>query len=88
MGSKKFVIMALDIDNEIFVIYMAIRKWKKMSVHFKRQAHIEALLFDEAFIEVLAEYSDYSNVFWMKNITELLENIRMNEYAIKLEENK
>ena len=59
-----------------------------MLVHFKRQAQIEALLFDKTLIEVLAKYSDYNNVFSAKNVIELLENIGINEHTIKLEEGK
>ena len=36
----------------------------------------------------MAEYSDYSNVFLAENVAKLPENTRINEYAIKLEENK
>ena len=34
------------------------------------------------------KYSDYNNFFLAENIGELLENTRINEYAIKLEESK
>ena len=65
-------------------------------MHFKKQAQIKAqskvrfgvLLFDKAFIEVPTKYSNYSNVFLAENIIELLKNIKINKYAIKLEENK
>ena len=63
-----------------------------MAVHSKKQAQIElevkALLFNKAPTEVLAEYSDYCNVFSAENAAKLLENIGMNEYAIILEEGK
>ena len=78
----------MNVDNKMFVIYIAIWKQEKMLVHSKKQAHVRALLFDEAFTEVLAEYSDYSNIFSAKNAAELLKNIGINEYVIKLEENK
>ena len=35
---KKFVIAALDVDNETFVIHVAIWEQEKMPVHSKRQA--------------------------------------------------
>ena len=57
-------------------------------MHSERQAQIEALLFGEAFTKVLAEYFNYSNMFSVENAAELLENTRMNKYAIKLEEDK
>ena len=49
---------------------------------------IGALLFDKAFIEVLAEYFDYNNIFLAKNAAKLLRYILINNYAIKLEKNK
>ena len=61
-------------------------------MHFKRQAQIKvqvkALLFNEAPTEILAEYSDYSNVFSAKYIVKLPENTGINEHAIKLKEGK
>ena len=63
-----------------------------MPVHFKRQAQIKtqvgALLFNKVSIKVLAKYSNYSNIFLTKYIAELPKNTRINEYAIKLEEDK
>ena len=69
------------------MVHVAIKKQEKMSVHSERQAQIEAkahidakgqsgaqvgaLLFDEASIEVPAEYSDYSDVFLAENTAEL-----------------
>ena len=47
-----------------------------------------AQLFDEAFIKVLVEYSDYSNIILVKNTPKLSKNTRINEYTINLEENK
>ena len=80
----------------MFVIYVAIQEQKKMPVHFKKQAQIKtqsgvqvrALLFDKALTKILAEYSNYSNIFLVKNIAEFLENTKINKYAIKLEEDK
>ena len=59
-----------------------------MPVHSKKQAQVRALLFDEASTKVPAEYSDYNNVFWVENTTELLENTGINKHIIELEENK
>ena len=33
---KKIVIMALTMDNKIFVIYLAIQKQKKILIHLKK----------------------------------------------------
>ena len=63
-----------------------------MPVHSEKQAQIKAqfkaLLFNKAFTKVLIKYSDYNNIFSAKYAAELLENIRMNEYAIELKEDK
>ena len=65
-----------------------------MSVHLEKQAQIKveaqvrALLFDKALIIVLAEYSDYKNVFLIENIAEFSKFIKMHNYTIKLEKNK
>ena len=36
----------------------------------------------------MAEYFDYSNIFLVKNIIKLLENIEINKNAIKLKKDK
>ena len=59
-----------------------------MLVYSKKQIQIKALLFDKASTEVLAEYSDYSDVFSMENAAELPENTRINKHVIKLEKVK
>ena len=85
---KEFIIAALDVNSEIFVIHVAIREQEKMPVHSKKQAQIGALLFDKAPIEILAKYFNYSNIFLVENAAELPENTGINEHAIKLEEDK
>ena len=74
--------------SKIFVVHMAIREQKEIPVHSKKQAQVKALIFDKAPIEDLAEYSDYNNIFLADNVVEFLKNTEMNEYAIKLEEDK
>ena len=59
-----------------------------MPVHSERQAQVETFIFNEAFIEVPAEYSDNNKEFLKKNAVELPENTRINEYAIELEKGK
>ena len=88
VDSKKFIIVALDIDNKTFVMHVAIKKQEEMPVHFEKQAQVGALLFNKAPTEVPMEYSDYCNVFSRENTPELPENIEINEHAIKIEEDK
>ena len=59
-----------------------------MPVHFKKQAQVGALLFDKAPTKVLAEYFNYSNVFSVEDIIELLENTKINKHTIKLKKDK
>ena len=80
--------MALDVDSKTFVVHIAIRKRKEMPMYSKRQAQVEALLFNKASTNVPAEYSNYSNIFSAKNAAELPENTGMNEHTIKLKEGK
>ena len=85
---KKFVIVTLDVDNEIFVIYIDIRKQEKILVHSKKQAQVRVLLFNKAPTKVPVEYSDYSDIFLIENVIELSESIGINKYTIKLREDK
>ena len=90
----------LDADNETFIVHVAIQERKKMTMNLDRKAQIKAqsgaqngaqvgaLIFNKAPTKVLAEYSNYSNVFSAKNAAELPENTRINEHAIELEESK
>ena len=57
-------------------------------MHSEKPAQIRVLVFNKAFSEVMVEYSNYNNVFLIKNAAELPENTRINEHAIKLEEGK
>ena len=88
IDKKDFVITALDTNNKTFVVYIAIREWEEMPVHFKRKAHVGALLFSKVPTEVPVKYSNYSNVFSAEYTAELSENTGMNNHAIKLEEGK
>ena len=70
------------------MIYVVIQEQEEIPMHFKRQAQIGALLFNKAFTEVLAEYSNYSNIFLVKNAAKFLENTKIKEHTIKLEKDK
>ena len=93
---KDSVIAALDINSETFVIHVAIKELEEMPVYSEKQGQIEAQSkaqvgipsFNQVLTKVLAEYFNYSNIFSAKNATELSENTRINEHAIKLEKEK
>ena len=61
---------------------------RQVQIETQKRAQIGALLFDKAFTEILAEYSNYNNIFSAENKVELPKNTRINEHAIKFEENK
>ena len=68
---------------------MAIKKQNEMLIHLGKKAQIKAqvgvLIFNNAFTIVIVKYSDNSDVFWAKNIAELLDHSKINDYTIKLE---
>ena len=78
----------MDINSKIFVIHIAIEEQEDMPMHFKRQAQVGALLFDKAFTEDSVECSDYNHIFSVEYTAKLLENTKINEHVIKLEEDK
>lgn len=52
------------------------------------EVQVTALIIDKIFTTILVEYSYYSNIFLAKNVAKLLEQIKINEYAIELEKGK
>ena len=88
--------MVLNVNSETFVVLVAIWEQEEIQIYFKKQiqikvqsgAQVGALLFDKTFAEILAEYSDYSNVFLVENIVEILENTEINDYTITLKKCK
>ena len=47
------------------------------------KAQVRVLLFNKVLTKVSVKYSDYNNVFSMKNVVEVLENFGINKYAIE-----
>ena len=67
---------------------MAMDLNRKAQIKAQSGAQAEALIFDKASTEVPMEYSNYGNIFLVKNAAELPENTGINKHAIKLEEDK
>ena len=44
-----------------------------------------ALLFDEAFMAIMARYFNYNNIFSIENAIKLLKHTRINDYLIELQ---
>ena len=82
----------MDIDSENFIVHIVIREQKEIVIDLVRNAQIKAqsraqfraLIFNKAPTEVLAEYSNYNNIFLVENATKLSKYTKINNYAIKL----
>ena len=57
-------------------------------MHFEKQAQVRALLFDKAFFEIPAKYSNNSDIFSAENAIELTKNTGINKHAIELKKGK
>ena len=78
--------VALDENTKIFVIHII--ALLVILVDLSCLALIRLLLANKALIKILLKYLNYVDIFLFGLIIELFENIDMNEYAIKLVENK
>lgn len=57
-------------------------------IHLFRVAQITTLQYNKAPIKVPAKHSNYADIFFFDLVIELLENTGINEYTIKLVEEK
>ena len=67
---------------------MVVNPGRKTQIEAQSGTQVGALLFDKAPTEVLAEYSDYSDVFLAENAADLSENTKINKHFIEREEGK
>ena len=78
---------ALNIDNKTFVVHVvALVKPITMPIYFSCQAQVVSLTSKET--KILAEYSEFSNVFSLDSVVELPEHIGINDHPIDLLDNK
>ena len=95
INKKEFAKAILDKNFETFVIYV-ISFNLVLRIHPDRKAQIAFLLTEKAQIafllikkvKILDKYSDFANVFSEKKALVLLEHIKLNEYAMNLEDGK
>ena len=86
--------MVLDANNKTFIIHVAIWKQEKMVINLDKKAQIEietqvkVLLFNKVFTSILVKYSDYNNIFSIKNVVEISKHIKLNNHIIKLKKDK
>lgn len=88
IDQKEFVKVALDPNQEAFVIYVLALKATEMTINLFRAAQIIMLLAKEAPTKVLSNYSDYSDAFSPDLAIKLPDYKDMNAHAIKLEKSK
>lgn len=95
INKKEFTKAALDENSKTFVMYIATMELQTtMPIHPFRTPQVldnftlATLLWDQAFIKILAKYSDHINIFFLDLAIELLENIEVNEHAIELIDRK
>lgn len=79
--------MAFDKNFKTFVIHVAIIE-AEVSIYPLQAAQIAILPQDKIPTKFLFQYFDYANVFFSDLAIKLLKNISINEYGIKLVEDK
>ena len=90
IDKKEFAKAALDEESETFVMHVAALEapLARMAIHLLREAHISALIQDEAPTKVPFEYENYADVFSFDLAMELPENTGINKHAIKHQDGK
>ena len=71
-----------------FIKKVQIKAQVKTQIKTQVKAQIKTLLFNKTPTTILVEYSNYSNVFIIENISKFPKYFGINNYAIKLEKNK
>ena len=82
---KEFAKAALDENIEAFLMHVSFLR-SKMTIHPVRKAWLALLLAKK--VTVLVEYLDFANVFLEMSANVFLEQTKVNEHAIELEEAK
>ena len=92
VGKKKFAAVALNPESETFVVYVGSLSSNilpsssplKFDVHSFCRPQVSSLIAKEAPTKVLAEYSDFVDVFSSNLASELLEHSGINDHTIEL----
>ena len=87
IDKREFVAVALNANNEIFVVYVAaLVEPTTMPIYPSCQAQVAALTSKKT--RIPAKYSDFSNVFSSESAAELLEYTGINDHFINLLDDK
>ena len=94
MDKIEFAAAALDPEHETYIVHVASLSYTllaslrspSLDVHPFRRPQISGLIVEEAPTKVLAEYSDFADVFSPDLAFELPEHTGINDHAIELVE--
>ena len=87
IDKREFAAAALNADNKTFVMHVvALAEPITMPIHLSCQAQVAALASNK--IGIVAEYSDFSDIFFSDSAMELPEYTRINDHPIDLLDNK
>ena len=82
ISKKKFATSTLNKEDKTFVVYMATLSVVDSNIHLSRQAQISLLDIKEVIIP--SKYADYTNVFSQDSAAKFREHTGINDYSIKL----
>ena len=92
MGKKEFAAAALDLESKTFVVHVASLSSDvspnssplEFYIHPSCRPQISSLIAKKAPTKVLAEYSDFTHVFFPDLASELPKHTGINDHAIEL----
>lgn len=82
--NKKSVTITLDLNNEIFIVYIAFLAYFNLNIYPPREAWVDTGLVP---IVVSFNYADFANIFSFVFIAKLMDYIGINNPHINLVEN-
>lgn len=84
---KEFTAIALDLRDEIFIVLVAFVA-NSDSTYLSQRVQIVSLKKDKVFALDLPKYFDFTNIFFLVLVAELLKYIGINNYIIELLDSK
>lgn len=83
---KEFVAVALNKNNETFMIYMTTLSIRDLNIHLFQNVQIALLQVEK--VTIPSEYTDYTNIFFPNSAVEQLKYININDDSINLIDDK
>lgn len=81
---KKFTSTIPDLENKIFVLYVAFFISFDINIYLFYRVQVALLIYNKASIAASFEYVDFADIFSSNFIAKLLEYIGINNYLINL----